>query len=167
MFANGVSENVLLLSMRSDVLFTDPSEYTETYIGAANHRDEYERTNYPNGIWIVRLETKRAPATTGIVNGKRIYRETPRWNMGRFRSSALAKKFIHSRTNPEEVRVKHYDKICDCLSWHYMIDYKKTGDVVWECCRKCGNPTKEIFREPLNKLFSVDFDMDAFLFGTN
>jgi hypothetical protein len=163
MFQSGVSENVLLLSMRSDVLFTDPKEYTETYIGTANQRDEYERTNYPNGVWIIRLETERAPANTGIVNGKRVYRNPPRWNMGRFRSSGAARKFIESRCNPEEVPVKRYPKVCDCLSWQYMIDYKKCGDIVFEMCRNCGNPTKEIFREPLNALFDVDFDLDSFL----
>jgi hypothetical protein len=151
--------------MRSDVLFTDPNEYTETYIGTANQRDEYERTNYPNGVWIVRLETERAPANTGIVNGKRVYRNPPRWNMGRFRSGTAARKFITERTTPAEVPSRHYSKICDCLAWQYMIDYKKCGDIVFEMCRHCGNPTKEIFREPLNKAAMADFSLDDFLAG--
>lgn len=155
MFASGVSENVLLLSMRSDILFTDADEYKENYIAVANQKDEYERTQYPYGVWIVRLETKRAPNTTG--------KGTPRWNMGRFRSKESALKFIRSRVEPDEVPRKIYPAICACLAWQYMIDYKKCGDIVFEQCRHCGMPTKEIFREPLNKLIVDEFDLDEFL----
>jgi hypothetical protein len=144
-------------------LFTNPEHYTETYISVANQRDEYERTNYPDGVWIVRLESPDAPKTKVLVNGKDRTRPIPRWSLGRFRSSGAARKFIASRTTPEEVAAKFYNKICDCLSWEYMIDYKQCKGVIFERCRHCGNPTKEIFREPLNKLVTDDFDLDEFL----
>lgn len=163
MFQSGVSENIILLSMRSDLVFTDPKEYTETYISTANQRDEYERTNYPDGVWIVRLESPQAPKTTGVVNGKRISPKVPRWTLGRFRSSGAARKFIAARTNPEEVRPKFYSKACDCLAWQYMIDYKQCGGIVFEQCRHCGNPTKQLWIEPLNKLVTDTFDLDEFL----
>ncbi len=174
MFQNGVSENIFTLSMRTDELFTDREDYTETYISVANQRDEYERTNYPNGVWIIRLETKRpvprrnlpSKGWTPSANFKSHLDEPLKLNMGRFRSSGAARKFIESRCSPEEVRPKMYNNICDCLFWQYMIDYKQCKDIVFECCRNCGNPTKEIFREPLNKLVLADFDMDEFLFGT-
>lgn len=164
MFQSGVSENIILLSMRSDLVFTDPKEYTETYIGPANQRDTYERTNYPDGVWIVRLESEKAPRTMGIVNGKKVNdTKPPRWNLGRFRSSGAARKFIAARTNPEEVRPKFYSKVCDCLAWQYMIDYKQCKGIVFEQCRHCGNPTKQLWIEPLNKLVTDDFDLDEFL----
>lgn len=159
---NGVSENIHVLSMRSDILFTEESEYKENYISVANQRDEYERTNYPYGVWIVRLETERAPATTAIVNRKRINR-VPRWNMGRFRSKEAARRFIRSRVEPEEVPRRIYPKICDCLAWQYQLEYRKCEGIVFERCSHCLMPTKEIFRRPLNAIIVDDFDMDAFL----
>ena len=161
---NGVSENINLLSMRSDILFTDESEYKENYIAVANQRDVYERTNYPNGVWIVRLETDRAPRTSGIVNGVRVNDEKPpRWNMGRFRSKESARKFIKSRVEPEEVAPRIYPQICNCLSWEYQFEYRKCGEIIFERCSKCLMPTKHIFRDPLNKLIVDDFDLDEFL----
>jgi len=161
MFASGVNENIFLLSMRSDKLFTDESEYKENYISVANQRDAYEKANYPNGVWIVRLEGPDVPPTTAIVSGET--RTVYRWTLGRFRSAEAARKFVASRTSPEEVPARYYSKICDCLSWKHMMDYKQCKGIVFEQCRTCGNPKKEIFREPLNKLVTDDFDLDEFL----
>lgn len=163
MFQSGVNENIILLSMRSDLVFTNPEHYTETYIAAANCRDEYEKANYPDGVWIVRLESPDAPKTKVIVSGKDRTRPVPRWNLGRFRSSGSARKFIAERTNPEEVSPKFYSSICNCLAWSHMFDYKQCKRIVFERCRTCGNPKKEIWIEPLNKLVTDDFDLDEFL----
>jgi hypothetical protein len=162
LYLNGVSENIQLLSMRSDVLFTDESEYKENYIAVADQRDPFEKANYPNGVWIVRLETDRAPATIATVNGKTIKR-TPRWNMGRFRSKESARKFIRSRVEPEEVDPRTYPQICNCLSWQYPFEYRKCGAIIFERCSKCLMPTKHIFRTPLNAEVLKDFDLDEFL----
>jgi len=173
MFQNGVSENVQTLSMRTDQLFTSKDDYTVTHISVANQGDEYERVNYPNGVWIVRLETKypvlsrRQPSkgwTISEESKKKFGVNGPiKLNMGRFKTGQAAARFIESRVNPKEIPVKHYDSICKCLAWQYEFVYYKTKDIVFEACKNCGNPTKEIFREPLNKLFDADFDLDAFL----
>lgn len=173
MFMNGVSENVQTLSMRTDVLFTNHDDYTITYISTANQRDEYERTNYPNGVWIVRLETKY-PVTarnqpsegwTISEDSKKKYglNGPIKLNLGRFRSGEMARKFILNRCTPKEIPVRRYDKICDCLAWQYPFEYRLTKNLTWECCANCGSPTKEVFRTPLNAFFDADFDLDAFL----
>ena len=158
---NGVSENVNLLSMRSDILFTDESEYKENHIAVANTRDLYEYENYPKGVWIVRLETDRAPSTIPIVSGKP-RNNTPRWNMGRFKSKEAARRFIRSRVEPQEVKKRFYPQICNCLSWAYQLEYAQCEGIVFERCSNCLMPTKHIFREPLNAAAVVGFNLDDF-----
>lgn len=162
MYVSGVSENIQVLSMRTDTLFTDESEYKENYIAVADQRDPYEKANYPHGVWIVRLETDRAPHNKAFVNGKMINR-TPRWNMGRFRSKESARRFIKSRVDPESVEPRTYPRICNCLSWEYQLEYRKCGDFIFERCSHCLMPTKEIFRTELNAHVLKDFDLDDFL----
>lgn len=159
MFANGVSENVLVLSMRSPIIWNNRDEYTETHISKEHNRDVYEKENYPDGVWLVRLETKRLKGLAGGPDSAGRYRCT----LGRFRSHRSAQAFIEARCAPLEVPPKVYSEICNCLSWKYMIDYKQCKGIIFEQCRNCGNPTKEIFKEPLNKLIFDDFDLDEFL----
>lgn len=153
MFRNGVSENTLLLSMRSDTLWTDPTEYKETYINPANQKDEYEKNTYPDGVWILRLDTKRLK---GISPNNRMV-------VGRFKNKEMLMGWLKSRLDPVEVAPKFYSKTCDCLSWQYQLVYRQCSGVVFEACSNCGNPTKEAFREPLNKLIVDSFDLDEFL----
>lgn len=154
MFPNGVSENTFLLSMRLDTLFTEESEYKENHIAVANQRDEYERANYPQGVFIVRLDTGRLRGRMGGSN---------KCNMGRFRTKAAARRFIRSRVEPVEVAPRTYPQICDCLSWTYQIEYAQCKGIVFERCSHCLFPTKHIFLNPLNAEVLKDFDLDEFL----
>lgn len=150
---NGVSENVNLLSMRLDILFTDESEYKENHIAVANQRDEYERTNYPQGVFIVRLETGRLRGRMGTSN---------KCNMGRFKTKAAARRFIRSRVEPVEVKKRFYPQICNCLSWVHQFEYAQCEGIVFERCSNCLMPTKHIFREPLNAAAVLGFNLDDF-----
>lgn len=80
-----------------------------------------------------------------------------------FNSRDDAQLFLDDRLRPVDTPARVYEDICRCpksiLLWHYC----KTGDLIFERCKKCRNPLRHDVMLELNRDLIQDFDLEAFL----
>lgn len=73
--------------------------------------------------------------------------------------------FLNDRLRPTETPARVYEDICRCPKGILFWKYAKTGDLIWEVCKKCRKPLRHDVMLELNRGLIADFDLDEFLEG--
>lgn len=80
-----------------------------------------------------------------------------------FRSAEAAEHFVQRRCDPISEGPRVYSDICRCGRCGPAWDYISTAGIVFERCARCKMPMRHDVMLALNKPFTDDFDLDAFL----
>lgn len=88
----------------------------------------------------------------------------PGWTyLSRFVNEEQAAKYVRGRCSVEETPTRYYHDFCRCGCPVEGWEYVKSEGLVFERCKKCGNPLRHNIMLRFQAKIASDFDLDAFL----